>query len=128
METPMLDELIESNKNSCDDNDLNKIRNKIETMNKFNQIEVLRMLYNGKAILNENNYGVFVNMSNLNNSLLTELTNYISYVETQEKNLNDIEKQKSNYINTYFNNNNNIKDSTSINNNNVSIQSQLSSA
>ena len=124
METPMMDELIQSNKNGCDDNNLNKIRNKIEAMNKFNQIEVLRMLYNGKAILNENNYGVFVNMSNLNNSLLTELTNYISYVETQEENLNDIEKQKSNYINTYFNNN--IKDSSSINNNNAAIQSQLS--
>uniref|UniRef100_A0A6C0LKG2 NET domain-containing protein n=1 Tax=viral metagenome TaxID=1070528 RepID=A0A6C0LKG2_9ZZZZ len=123
METPAFEELIQSTKNSCNDNELNKIRNKIEAMNKFNQIEVLRMLYNGKAILNENNYGVFVNMSNLNMSLLTELTNYISYVETQEENLNDIEKQKSNYINTYFNNN--IKDNGSINSNNVPIQSQL---
>lgn len=126
METPSLDAMIQSNTNNCHDNELNKIRNKIEAMNKFNQIEVLRMLYNGKAVLNENNYGVFVNMSNLNNSLLTELTNYISYVETQEENLNDIEKQKSNYINTYFNNN--IKDSSSINNINASIQSQLSGA
>ena len=124
MEAPMLDELIQISTNSCSDNELNKIRNKIEAMNKFNQIEVLRMLYNGKAILNENNYGVFVNMSNLNHVLLTELTNYISYVETQEANLNDIEKQKSNYINTYFNNN--IKDNGSINNNNATIQSQLS--
>lgn len=124
MEAASSDELIQINTNSCSDNELNKIRNKIEAMNKFNQIEVLRMLYNGKAILNENNYGVFVNMSNLNHNLLTELTNYISYVETQEENLNDIEKQKSNYINTYFNNN--IKDNSIINNNNAAIQSQLS--
>lgn len=82
--------------------EINNMRNVIENMNKFNQIEILRILKNGHVTLNENNYGVFVNLSNLNNDNLTKLLNYIKYVEAQEHNLNNVEKQKEDYINTYF--------------------------
>ena len=81
---------------------INTMRNIIEKMNKFNQIEVLRILKDNNATLNENNYGIFVNLTNLNDSILDKLSNYIEYVEDQELNLNNIEKQKEDYINTYF--------------------------
>ena len=81
---------------------INTMRNIIEKMNKFNQIEVLRILKDNNATLNENNYGIFVNLTNLNDSTLDKLSNYIEYVEDQELNLNNIEKQKEDYINTYF--------------------------
>lgn len=81
---------------------INNIRKTIESMNKFNQIEVLRILKNCKATLNENNYGVFINLSNLDYDILKKLDDYIEYVKVQEKNLNNVEKQKENYINTYF--------------------------
>ena len=81
---------------------INNIRKTIEGMNKFNQIEILRILKNSKATLNENNYGVFINLTNLDYDILKKLDDYIEYVKVQEKNLNNVEKQKETYINTYF--------------------------
>ena len=95
--------------------EINNMRNVIENMNKFNQIEILRILQNGNVTLNENNYGVFINLSNVNNANLTKLINYIKYVDAQEQNLNNIEKQKEDYINTYFSKD--IKDNTGDNDN-----------
>lgn len=85
------------------DESLILIRNTIERMNKFNQIEVLRILNKDPDItLNENKYGVHVNLTEIKEEIINELECYINYVNTQEKNLNTIEKQKEDYRNTYF--------------------------
>ena len=83
--------------------ELNSIREKIESMPKFNQIEVLRILskYN-KITLNENKYGVLVNMTDFEDEVIDKLKNYISYVTTQESNLSEVELQKENFKNIYF--------------------------
>jgi hypothetical protein len=99
----------------CDINimELTSIRDKIETMTKFNQVEILRVLSKHKSvILNENKYGVHVNLTELSTEIINELKVYINYVNTQEINLNCIEQQKENFKNTYFtkdNKDNNIK-------------------
>ena len=50
------------------------IRDSIEQMSKFNQVEVLRILHkHSDVILNENKYGVHVNLTNLSESVLQEL-------------------------------------------------------
>ncbi len=83
--------------------ELNYIRETIENMNKFNQIEVLRILNrDNNATLNENKYGVHINLTDLNKEILDEMLQYIKYVTTQEITLNSIEKQKDEYRNTYF--------------------------
>ena len=72
-------------------------------MNKFNQVEVLKLLNKHKFItLNENKYGTHINLTELRQSVLDELTLYIKYVNTQENNLNAVEQQKEDYKNTYF--------------------------
>ena len=83
--------------------ELNSIREKIESMPKFNQIEVVRILskYN-KITLNENKYGVLVNMTDFEDEVVEKLKSYISYVNTQESNLNVVEVQKENFKNIYF--------------------------
>lgn len=82
---------------------LNNIRESIEVMSKFNQIEVLRILYSRKeVIINENKYGIHINLTELPNSILNELKMYIDYVTTQEIQLNEAEKQKEDYKNIYF--------------------------
>jgi hypothetical protein len=86
-----------------DYNELNSIRETIEKMNKFNQIEVLKLLNNHKdVVINENKYGVHINLSQVNPKILKELEMFIGYVTTQETYLNDVEKQKESYKNTYF--------------------------
>ena len=83
--------------------ELNYIRETIEGMNKFNQIEVLRLLSKHKDItLNENKYGVLVNLSDIKREFLEELSVYINYVNSQEVSLHKIEQQKEEYKNTFF--------------------------
>ena len=83
--------------------ELNYIRESIENMNKFNQIEVLRILHSNKDVtLNENKYGVHINISDLKKEILDELLVYINYVNTQEKTLHNIEKEKETYKNIFF--------------------------
>ena len=84
-------------------NKLNYIREQIENMSKFNQIEVLRILtkYKG-AIINENKYGIHINLTELDNSVLGELLTYIKYVNTQEIYLNNVEQEKEKYKNEFF--------------------------
>ena len=93
--------------------ELNYIRETIENMNKFNQIEVLRLLNKHSDVtLNENKYGIHINLSELSKEIIDKLSDYIKYVNTQEKNLNYIEQQKETYRNTYFSKD--IKDNSKI--------------
>ena len=85
-----------------DIHDLNFIRDKIEAMNKFNQVEVLRIMNKKKAILNENKYGVHVNMTDLSKQTIDELKVFINYVNNQELSLSQIEQQKESFKNIYF--------------------------
>ena len=83
--------------------ELNYIRETIENMNKFNQIEVLRILNRHNDVtLNENKYGVHINLTDLDKNIINELALYIKYVNAQEIALNSIEQQKEDYRNTYF--------------------------
>ena len=82
---------------------LNNIREQIENMSKFNQIEILRLLTKNKnVIINENKYGIHINLSELQDNILHELIDYIIYVNTQEIYLNNAEKEKEKYKNTFF--------------------------
>jgi len=83
--------------------DLINIRNMIENMSKFNQIETLRILQSDQKItLNENKNGVHVNLSDVQKDTVDKLKSYINYVIKQELSLIEIEKQKDDFKNTYF--------------------------
>ena len=82
---------------------INTIRDQIQNMSKFNQIEILRILAKNKnVIINENKYGIHINLSELDIDTLKELSVYIKYVNTQENYLNSAEKEKEQYKNTFF--------------------------
>jgi hypothetical protein len=82
---------------------LTTIRDLIHDMNKYNQIEVLRIMTKYKNItLNENRYGVHVNLTDLTTQQITELTMYINYVSMQESTLNYGEQQKNIFKNEMF--------------------------
>jgi hypothetical protein len=89
--------------NSYDFNKINGIRESIENMSKFNQIAVLKILTRHKDVtINENKYGIHINLSELRQFILDEILIYIKYVNNQEIELFDIERQKESYKNTYF--------------------------
>jgi hypothetical protein len=83
--------------------ELDLIREKIESLPKFNQVEILRILHKDSAVtLNENKYGTFINLTDLSSTTIELLKTYINYVNTQEYNLNALEKQKEEFKNIYF--------------------------
>lgn len=85
--------------------ELNYVRTSIEKMNKFNQIEVLRILKKDNSkLLNENKNGVLVNLSEINKETVDELNEYIKYVANQESELNKDEKKKEDLQNEFFKN------------------------
>jgi hypothetical protein len=89
--------------NDYDSITLNTIRETIESMPKFNQIEVLRIIYlHKKTIINENKYGIHINLTELTTNILDKLSIYIDYVKTQEVQLSQAEQQKEDYKNNYF--------------------------
>uniref|UniRef100_A0A6C0E4C6 NET domain-containing protein n=1 Tax=viral metagenome TaxID=1070528 RepID=A0A6C0E4C6_9ZZZZ len=84
-------------------NKLIMIRDLIHEMNKYNQIEVLRILKKYENItLNENRYGIHVNLTDLSDEQINELTLYINYVSVQETTLNYGEQQKNTFKNEMF--------------------------
>ncbi len=98
----MLEEELEQN-TEYSSNQLNIMREMMEQMPKFHQIAILRLLSDDKNItINENKSGIYINMSELPVYKLKELEKYINYVKTQEDTLNDFEKQKETYKNTFF--------------------------
>lgn len=83
--------------------ELNYLCGVIEKMNKSQQVQILRILHNYKeVVLNENKYGVHVNLSHLSNEVLDHLSQHIKYVNVQETNLQDAEKEKQMYKNAFF--------------------------
>lgn len=83
--------------------ELNSMREKIESLPKFNQVEILRILSKDKNVtLNENKYGTFINLTDLSSEIINNLKSYINYVNTQEYNLNELERQKEEFKNIYF--------------------------
>jgi len=86
--------------------DLNKLKEKIEALDKFHQIEILKILNKDESCtLNENNNGVFINLTNISENVIKELDKYLDYVKTQEKQLTEIEIQKDLLSNIFFKDN-----------------------
>jgi hypothetical protein len=84
-------------------NQINYIKEQIEIMSKFNQIEVLRLLTKHSTVtINENKYGIHINLTELPDTILHELMDFIKYVNAQEVYLDNAEKEKEQYKNTFF--------------------------
>lgn len=89
--------------NNYSDSELIYLRESIENMSKFNQVEVLRIFCNHKDVtLNENKYGIHINMSEVKKEVIRELLLYVKYINAQESTLNDAEQTKTDYKNIYF--------------------------
>jgi len=72
-------------------------------MDKHQHIEIFKIIKNKNhsIVTNENKNGIWINMSCLSNKTIEELNKYISYIEDQEKSLNQIEIEKKEILKTY---------------------------
>lgn len=81
---------------------LTEIKKTIEQMEKYHQIEILKIFIENQAKVNENKSGVFINMSLLNTEILQKVLKYIDYVKEQNICLNNIENEKEKYKTEFF--------------------------
>jgi hypothetical protein len=81
---------------------LKHLRDKIELLTVFHQIEILRILHTNKVTFSENKNGVFVNLTYVNPDIIDTINDYIIYVNKQELQLNEIEEKKIVLSNQYF--------------------------
>jgi len=76
------------------------IINKIKLFNKDEEIHVLQLIFNQPDInYSENKNGTFFNMNDINSDTMTEIINYIQYVDQKEDDINKIESEMDTYRN-----------------------------
>lgn len=86
-------------------NNLQLIKTRIENMSIYHQKEILRIFNDNSTTLNQNNNGTFINLTQLDNSIIEKINKYIQYVDEQENELNEVEHEKDRIQNTFFNDN-----------------------
>ena len=94
--------LIDDDNYSSDE--LNNIKLTIEKMDKVHHIEILKILLNEENnYINENNNGTFINLSDLKDSTIQKLKDYIIYFDKQQSQLINLENQKKKIENLFCN-------------------------
>ena len=89
---------------------LNLLKDQIEKLEKFHQIQILEILVENKASFTENRNGVFVNLIKINKNIIQKIREYLLYVSNQNITLQDTEQLKEELKYNYFKGN---KDKTS---------------
>ena len=82
--------------------DLEILRQKIENLENFHQIEIFKIIDKNNILYTENRNGVFVNMAQLNKIVISEIKKYITYVYKQNSQLESTEQIKNSYKRIYF--------------------------
>ncbi len=81
------------------------LKDKIEQMSKSRHIELARILiHEYKISFDENQNGIFVNMSELTPTIIDKMVEFTRYIEQQESEFLQIETEKNGLKDTYFNN------------------------
>jgi len=76
---------------------INALKERIENMSKYHQVEVLRILTKFASVkTNENNNGTFINLTEQTPEVISELEKYANYVDEQQIQLKkgEIEKEQ----------------------------------
>lgn len=74
--------------------ELEILKSSIDTMNRANHVEILKILKESDVKINENKSGVYINMSFLEKDVIERISTFVRYIEEQEKSLEIVERQK----------------------------------
>jgi len=81
---------------------LKMLRDNIEALSTFHQIEILRILYKNNITFSENKNGIFLNLSYVNLDVIHKMSEYVTFVQNQENQMCEFEKKKMTLSNQYF--------------------------
>ena len=85
--------------------DLTALRDYIENLEKHQHLQIVRIIQKNNIDFTENRNGIFLNMKDLNKKTMKEITQYLKYIEIQQKQLDTDENIKKTYANNFFNDN-----------------------
>lgn len=76
--------------------DIEKIKESIDKLSKEEHIHIYNLIINKQKNINisENSNGSFLNMNELEESTLNDITDYINYLEKQQHDINSVEDIK----------------------------------
>ena len=78
------------------------LKEAVEALSKAQHIDILRLCNERGVVGSENKNGVFINLTRLTEPFITELEQYLAYIQTQEAQLNEFEVQKKVLTTKYF--------------------------
>ena len=78
--------------------ELEAINCKIDKLSKDNQIEILRIMYDDCSdLISENKNGCFIEMNMLSEDTLQKINKFLLFIDSNEKELEDVENEKFKY-------------------------------
>jgi hypothetical protein len=81
---------------------LTALKDSIEELTKAQHVDILRLCNERGIVGTENKNGVFINLTRISEPLICELEQYLTYIKTQEAQLNEVEIQKKELTTKYF--------------------------
>jgi|TARA_Y100000389_G_C17370986_1_gene469020 hypothetical protein len=84
--------------------DLLELKKRIENIDDIHHKKILEIFLKYNINVSENRNGCFINISNLSPEIQNEITEFLKYINKQEKTLNDVEKIKKKYKKNFFSN------------------------
>ena len=93
-----------NSKNSYSIKKLKDLTKRIENISNYEYYhsKILTIIQNNNMVFSENKNGVFINMNNLNDTCLNEIEKYLTYIDNQNKNIENVEKIKNEFKNDFF--------------------------
>jgi hypothetical protein len=82
--------------------DLKQVKDRIEALNQHHQIQILKIITQNNVVHTENKNGAFINLTNVDDAVITKITDYLGYVDEQEIQLNEVENQKTELTKQFF--------------------------
>ena len=80
------------------------LKKRIENIDDIHHKKILEIFLKHNINVSENRNGCFINISNLSPEIQKEITEFLKYINKQEKTLNDVEKIKKKYKKNFFSN------------------------
>ena len=77
---------------------LHDLKDKIDALPKEHHIEIAKLLIHGNVMYNENQNGIFVNLVSIPEETYLKISNYITYISTQESCLSETEEKRDQLI------------------------------
>jgi hypothetical protein len=90
---------------------LQNLRDEIEKMEPIHQSRIFEIIKNKKLSYTENNNGIFINLTTIDEETIKDIKSYLLYVDLQQEQLDKGEQDKKKYINQFYKDNKDIVES-----------------